>query len=252
MERLEGAAVEYTRIIRNQEQSEQHIAEEATGIIALAQSALDTGLRQVEGQLGAPALDDPEALSGRLHSVAADSYDCLRKGWQAVYAELPNASLPQTPMAFSQRQMYIETVKLFNLHRLAPSDGSGGSDRAGGRGFFGRSAQRPSRPGAAAVGPASQVLVSVVSGGGDVVRSALEQWHRGAMERALRSMAQAADKTSETPGEMSLPDRLELITRTSSQLVSLRKELARGLSVQWFVIGLLRKASSGIRRSEAG
>lgn len=252
VERLESAAIEYTRFLDQQQRSEQDMAEKAADIRVLAQNALDAGLMQLKAEFADPTLDDPEALSAKLHAVAADSFDRLRGGWQAVYAELPNASLPQTPMAFSQRQMYIETVKLFNKHRLSGLEGSGSSERAVGRGFFGRSPQRESRPAAGAAGAGSQPLSSVLSGGGDVVRNALDQWHRGARERALRLTAQAVDSPLETPGDMPLPDKLELIQRTCGQLVSLRKELVRGLSVEWFVMGLLRRGASDVRRPEAG
>lgn len=251
MERLATAAAEYREAIERQKRNEQTTGETAARIMLAAQTALDEGLNSLRGRLKDSALDDPETVSAKLSGVAAESYERLRRGWQAVYAELPNALLPQTPMAFSQRQMYIETVKLFNQHRLSAYERGGGVDRPAPRGIFGRGPQRPDRAGSGA-GASAQAMGSIISAGGDIIRGALEQWHRGAMERAMRVIAQASGTgAAAAPGEVPLPERLAIIERTSGQLVALRRELARGLSARWFLIGLLRQGTSPVRRPEA-
>ncbi len=248
LERLAAAGKEYSELIVQQERTDRMLREDASRIIAQSLAALETGLESLNEALEDPALDDPEALASRLSAAAGESFERLRLGWQAVYAQLPNASLPQTPMAFSQRQMYIETVKLFNQHRLSGASRGGGADRGASRWLFGRG-QRPSRPGVP--GAYSQVLGTIVAGGGEIIRAALEQWHRGALERAMRMSAQAGDAGVGGQGDMPLPDRLAIVQRTAGQLVSLRRELVRGLSAQWFVLGLLRRSCASAQRPEA-
>jgi hypothetical protein len=343
LDQLNSVAGEYGQELAERRRTGAVLAKSAEGFSRNAERALRSGLQAVLGDPDGPLADDPEDLAARLGRVASEAFNGLRKAWEAVYADLENAALPPAPFALSQRQMYIETVKLFNQYRLAAGAGDrsrlprGPSPRARQRDdgvgdrrqrelppnvmtdptdreaaievaqrmFQGgipsrlvetrpepaatesrqkRPAGRPPdlRPNglpdpmereaaieiaqrmfqfqgipSSLVQPrpepararvrqkqsalASDALTKIVDGVGDVIRAALNQWQRSALERARRQGPQSSRADID---EATLQEELAQITRTIEQWSSLRVELARGLSPRFYLINLLRRASS--------
>jgi len=288
LDKLGSVADEYRQELAERHRTGEVLAKAAEGISQNAERLLQAGLQDVLDSSAQSAPEDPEELATRLVRVASDAFRELSKSWEGIYADLENASLPPAPFALSQRQMYIETVKLFNQHRLAgmagdrnrPARGSGaGRRRAESGAAVQRSAELPAGVMAVPVereaaieiaqrmfqelpsrlvekqpaGPAAadacqkptaappEALVKIVEGVGDVIRAALNQWQRSALERAHRQGPQPARADADEP---TLQEELAQISRTIDQLSSLRVELARGLSPRFYLVNLLRRVSS--------
>jgi len=267
LDRLEVTAGQYREALAERKRTGELLAKAAEEVYAGAEKALAGGLQEVLDEAPATLPDDPEELAARLGAVASQSFKVLHGAWGKIYEELQNASLPPAPFTLSGRQMYIETVKLFNQHRLV----NGSSDRnRQARGLFaGRRRDHKALPDPmeteAALELAHRVLpdtgalrsvvekqdrrpadppeavVKIVEGVGDVIRAALSQWQRSALERAYRQGPQPANAAVD---EATLQEELSQIVRTVDQLSALKAELARGLSARYYLISLLRRASS--------
>lgn len=234
---LGRAAAKHRRLLERQRKTGEALADAADRVTQEIEAMLQEGLQAIAAEAAQSGADDPEDLSTKLSELAGKVFSHMRQVWEPIYADLANASLPPPPLVFSGRQIYIETVKVFNQHRLAFSE-SPAADSGRLRGLFG--SRRPPARQAAAGEPAAELINHVVSGIGDVIRGAVQGWQRGALERAQRKGLE----TSSAIGEAALVEEFGLIERTIAQLLALRTELARGMSVRHYYLVLLKQAAS--------
>ncbi len=232
---LSRAAGKNRKLLDRQRKTGEALSDAALRVTHEIEQLLTEGFESITAAAAQPGGDDPEQLSAQFSQLAGKVFSHMRSVWEPIYAELSNASLPPAPLVFSGRQIYIETVKLLNQHRLAGTD-SPGSDGGRLRSLFGgRRGQARQQ-----AEPSSDVVNHVVSGIGDVIRGAVQAWQRGALERAQRKGLETASAV----GEAALAEELGLIERTTAQLLALRTELARGLSVRHYYLVLLKQAAS--------
>ncbi len=232
---LNRSAVRHRKLLDRQRKTGEALSDAALRVTQQIEEILKEGLGAIAEAAQKAGADDPEHLSTGLSELAARVFGHIRQVWEPIYADLANTSLPPAPLVFSGRQIYIETVKLFNQHRLAAIE-SPGAEGSRLRGLFAGRRQQ-GRP---AAEPAGEIVNHVVSGIGDVIRGAVQAWQRMALERAQRKGLE----TSSSVGEAALTEELALIDRTVAQLLALRTELARGLSVRHYYLVLLKQAAS--------
>ncbi len=237
---LRSTATHHRAILDDQRQRGEALSVTAARVTAQSQAILTTELSTVAALPASEVPADPEQLADQLLSAAELAFAHMRDSWQPVYSELANSSLPPPPLMFSSRQMYIETVKLFNQHRLQVVEPSAG-DARGLRGLLGANRRHAAKEGAEA---RLQVTLSVVSSMADAIRATLEAWQRSALER----MQRRGRETEAAAGEAALEQELVMIDRAARGLSSLKRELVQGLSVRHYYLVLLQQAA-GCSRS---
>lgn len=232
---LRAAARSHQAALEEQRRAVQALGEESDRISAEVSRHLAGLLEAAAADLAAAGVTDPEACAARLGEVASAVFATARQGWDPIFARLPNLVPPPPPLMFSGRQIYIETVKLYNQHRLGPAEAAAPEGR-GLRGLLGggRRAERQ------AAGAARGAIPDIVVGVGQAISAAVGSWHRSAYERVQRRGLE----TGLPAGQAELAAELDLIQRCLFQLVSLKRELHRGVSVRRYFLALLCEVSS--------
>lgn len=116
---LGAATGEYRAAIEERHRTAELLTRAAEEVYRRAEGVLEKRLHEVLEDAPDALPDDPEELATKLGAVAGETFDCLRDSWTTIYEQLQNLTLPPAPFALSARQMYIETVKLFNHYRLS-------------------------------------------------------------------------------------------------------------------------------------
>jgi len=240
LQALREAAAAHRHALEDGRRHGEALSDTARRINEEARSRLAAQLEGLSERLGAGELGDPEKLADILVKIAGDAHEHVRGAWRPLYEELGNSSLPPPPLMFSGRQMYIETVKLFNQHRLA----SGNAPKADGKGLRGLLGGSRRSNSAQAVQARAAAIQEIVEQMGEAIISALEAWQRSTVERVQRRGLE----TSASGGEAALSTELAVIERAISGLTSLKRELAQGLSVRHYYLALLQQAA-GCSRS---
>lgn len=240
LQTLRQAAAAHRQALEEGRRHGEALSDIASRISEEARNQLTVQLGELSERLDANELGDPEKLADSLGKIAGDAYEHVRGAWRPLYETLGNSSLPPPPMMFSGRQMYIETVKLFNQHRLA----SGNAPKADGKGLRGLLGGSRHTNSGQAVRTRAEAIQEIVKHMGEAIVSALEAWQRGTVERVQRRGLE----TSASGGEMTLAAELAVLERAISGLTSLMRELAQGLSVRHYYLALLQQAA-GCSRS---
>jgi hypothetical protein len=236
---LKAAAQHHQATLDTQRRTGEALADMSRRISSEVSDLLAEKLGAATDAAIATGVDDPERIAAALSEIAAEVFAHAKQAWAPVFADLANISPPPSPMMFSGRQLYIETVKLFNQHRLRTAD-SAAADAWGLRGLFGKD-RRPARHAADA---RQDRIPQIIQGIGQAVSAAVLAWHRSAYERVQRKGLEGGSGV----GEAGLAQELALIRRSSAQLAALKRELLRGMSVRHYYLALLRQAS-GCSRS---
>jgi len=237
---LQRAARSHQALLEQQRRAGEALTDAAARITAQVEIMLAERLDALNGLVQKETIEDPDRVAALLGEVAATTFSFARQAWEPVFADLVNVTLPPAPLMFSGRQLYIETVKLFNQHRLSAGDAAT-ADHKGIRNIFSAARRPANKAGELAQ---SGAVASIVNTLGEAIFAAVQAWQRSAFERVQRKGLEG----SSSVGEASLAQELALISRSIDQLSALKRELVQGMSVRHYYLSLLRQAS-GCSRS---